>query len=91
MTRISQRFGLTLAAALALAVAASPAQARTVKLDAGAGEGSASTHAVSDKQRSARGPKYCLVDSLTGSRLPAKVCKTEQEWKADGVDIRNLK
>lgn len=34
--------------------------------------------------------RYCVVDSVTGSRIPQRVCKTAREWKADGVDVTNL-
>jgi hypothetical protein len=31
--------------------------------------------------------RYCIVDTITGSRVPVKVCKTRKEWQAEGVDI----
>ncbi|MGN6374828.1 MAG: hypothetical protein ACTHMG_04660, partial [Sphingomonas sp.] len=32
--------------------------------------------------------KYCAkMPAVTGSILRPKVCKTAQQWKADGVDI----
>ncbi|WP_294303435.1 hypothetical protein [uncultured Sphingomonas sp.] len=29
---------------------------------------------------------YCLVDTVTGSRIPRKSCKTRVEWMAQGFD-----
>ena len=34
-------------------------------------------------------PRYCVVETVTGSRIPTKVCKTRDEWKADGFDPLN--
>ena len=31
--------------------------------------------------------RYCIVDAITGSRVPKKVCATRQEWQERGVDI----
>lgn len=33
--------------------------------------------------------RYCVVDQLTGSRLPIKKCKTRKEWLAEGFDPLN--
>jgi hypothetical protein len=33
--------------------------------------------------------RYCVVDEITGSRLPHKVCKTRKEWLAEGFDPLN--
>lgn len=32
------------------------------------------------------GPRYCVMVTETGSRIPTKVCKTRSEWQAEGVD-----
>lgn len=32
-------------------------------------------------------PRYCVVDQITGSRIPQKECHTKAEWQALGVDI----
>jgi len=35
-------------------------------------------------------PKYCMVDTVTGSRIPQKVCKTREAWmREDGFDPLN--
>ena len=30
--------------------------------------------------------KYCVVDTLTGSRISKKTCHTRKEWLAQGFD-----
>lgn len=30
--------------------------------------------------------RVCVVETLTGSRIPYKICKTRAEWVAQGVD-----
>jgi hypothetical protein len=30
--------------------------------------------------------RYCVVDQITGSRLPHKTCKTRKEWLVQGFD-----
>lgn len=34
-------------------------------------------------------PLYCIEDTLTGTRIPRRVCKTATEWRAEGVDPLN--
>lgn len=31
--------------------------------------------------------KYCVVESITGSHMPHKTCKTKSQWSDEGVDI----
>ena len=34
--------------------------------------------------------KYCMVDTVTGSRIPQKICKTRAAWmREDGFDPLN--
>jgi len=34
--------------------------------------------------------KYCMVDTVTGSRIPQKICKTRDAWmREDGFDPLN--
>ena len=35
----------------------------------------------------AKPTRYCVVETLVGSRIPTKVCKTRDEWLDQGVDI----
>lgn len=31
--------------------------------------------------------KYCVIDTVTGTRIPQKTCKTRKEWMRDeGID-----
>lgn len=34
-----------------------------------------------------RQPRYCFVETFTGSRIPHKICKTKAEWAEEGTDI----
>lgn len=41
------------------------------------------------QQESAKGSKqklYCVVETLTGSRLRTKACRTREQWIATGFD-----
>lgn len=39
----------------------------------------------------ARPTRYCIVDRVTGSRVPKRVCATREEWLARGLDVDNPK
>ena len=30
---------------------------------------------------------HCLREAYTGTRIPKKICKTEREWTAEGVEL----
>lgn len=30
--------------------------------------------------------RYCVMETLTGSRIPSKACKTRAEWLVEGFD-----
>ena len=85
MTRNSVRLGIVLAAAVGFVAATSPVQARA----ANAGNAIETAPGASG-QASAPGQekRYCIVDEVTGSRIPVKVCKTKKEWEAQGVRIQ---
>lgn len=34
-------------------------------------------------------PRYCIEDTLTGTRIAKRVCKTATEWRAEGVEPLN--
>ncbi|MEH3159306.1 MAG: hypothetical protein PGN08_10500 [Sphingomonas taxi] len=36
--------------------------------------------------RGASNPRVCIVDQVTGSRLPRRTCRLLSEWRADGID-----
>jgi hypothetical protein len=52
--------------------------------------GVAATPAAQPEKGRAADPKICVVDTLTGSRIAKKVCKTRSEWMVEGVDPLNL-
>jgi len=55
-------------------------------------EAPATASSSSDEQASstAKERQYCIVDRVTGSRIPVKVCKTRKEWmKESGFDPLN--
>lgn len=94
MNLIPNRFvaGLMAGVASALLVAAAPAVAANpdnARSTAGA-PAPAPTPATADADPVAAKPthaRYCIKDQITGSLISKKVCKTKQEWAAEGVDI----
>jgi hypothetical protein len=81
------RSSLLLATAFGLALGAVPANAKNANIDS-------SERADVAAQTAAGGgsgtTKYCVVEKYTGSRLPVKVCKSERQWKKEGVSIDEL-
>ncbi len=75
---------LTLAAALAGLVLSSGAVA-SPKDSAPAVPASAPDGA----QPKAKETRYCVVSTVTGSRIPVKECKTRKDWLAEGFDPLN--
>ncbi len=64
-----------------LAVVAVPASAA----DRQATENTPSTAPASAKTPPEK--KYCVIDTVTGTRIPQKTCKTRKEWMRDeGID-----
>jgi hypothetical protein len=74
------------AAAAGLTFAAVPAYAKNATVDTGERTDVASQAAAGGGSASTR---YCVVERFTGSRLPTKICKTEREWKKEGVNIHD--
>jgi hypothetical protein len=70
--RISSAAVAMIAAAVLVAGATTPAYAADPTTDAPA---KASAKVAKEK-------RYCVVDTLTGSRVPKKVCRTRAEWIA---------
>jgi hypothetical protein len=75
------------AAALGLGLGAVPAHAKDANVDASARTDVAARAAAGG---GASTTKYCIVQRYTHSRLPQKICKTERQWKLDGIDIHEL-
>lgn len=78
-----RRAAFLAAAGISFAAVSLPAQAEMAK-DEGANQ-SASASSNNAKPKTTK--KYCIVDTITGSRVSKKVCKTREEWEAEGVDI----
>lgn len=70
--------GYGLCAALALATITSPASANGRQPSADA---TPTARATPTEARPAK--RYCVVYSVTESRIPRKVCKTRDEWMHD--------
>jgi hypothetical protein len=66
-----------------LAVPASAAEKASAK-SASSGAVLSAASAVTARPTEMR---YCIVEELTGSRIPRKMCKTEREWTAEGVEM----
>ena len=49
------------------------------------------TAAVSATTAAAPAKRYCVVDTLTGSRLQQRECKSLDAWLAEGFDPRAKK
>ncbi|MGL4313067.1 MAG: hypothetical protein ACRCSO_03670 [Sphingomonas sp.] len=82
-----RRIGLSLAAGIAsgLMVAAVPAGASA---PGEAGKTTAAPNAEPTAAAPAAKPqRYCINDTVTGSRLPHRTCLTKEEWAAQGVDV----
>lgn len=38
----------------------------------------------------AREQRVCLVDTITGSRIPKRECRTRSDWASRNVDLKGL-
>jgi mannosyltransferase OCH1-like enzyme len=86
------RRSAALAATAALMAFAAPAAAETPTSQAGVTAAAASTtvsHLAKAKKASGE-RKYCVKMNMTESRIAKKICKTKNEWAADGTDIDDL-
>jgi hypothetical protein len=82
---IKSLFAATALAGLALSTAATAADAK----DRIAGSAPVADAAAPAAAPARAEPRYCIVDTVTGSRIPTKVCKTRSEWKKQGFDPLN--
>jgi hypothetical protein len=74
-----------LAAAASLSMLPVQASARAAAKEQSAADGMGNTIAAAPG--SAKVTKYCFVDTMTGSRIPVKECKTKKEWEDLGVQV----
>ena len=71
----------------ALIAAASPALADTARAPAEPATTASSAAPVqAPTAKPARAQRYCVSETLTGSRLPQKVCQTRKQWLDQGFD-----
>jgi len=66
-----------------LSIAASPVVARDARPATATTDSTRATDAVRIKSSAQR---YCVVDSVTGSRIPLKICQTRAQWLEEGFD-----
>ncbi|MES2042329.1 MAG: hypothetical protein V4475_00535 [Pseudomonadota bacterium] len=71
-------------ATLAFAAPALAAGPETTTANVASADGAVVTNTVQAASNVDR--RYCVVEELTGSRLPHKICKTRKEWLAEGFD-----
>jgi hypothetical protein len=81
MTNLVIRSSVVLTATLAFVAAGIPAQARAAE-QGNTIQSSAQPDSAKETQK-----RYCVVDTVTGSRIPLKVCKSKKEWEDEGVQI----
>lgn len=84
--RVAARLSALAAIGLSVAsfaVSAGAAERENVKV-AASGAALSAASAVTGRPAEKR---YCLRETFTGTRIPKKVCMTEREWKAEGVEL----
>jgi hypothetical protein len=84
VTKFSNSLAASTLIAAGLACVAAPASAEEQNASAAT---VAATASAAASATSADNKKYCIVESLTGSRMPKKLCRTKAEWQREGVDI----
>ena len=80
------RLSILAAIGLSFASLAVPAQAAQ-KENGKAAASSVALSAASSVAGRPAGTLYCLREAHTGTRIPRKICKTEREWAAEGVEL----
>jgi hypothetical protein len=84
---IALRASLAVAAGLStVALAAGPADAAP-RPDTAPAAQTEETSGGAPAVDAAKAKKYCVMQTITGSRMPKKTCRTAEEWKAEGVDV----
>lgn len=94
MTRIfTSSMGLVTFAAGMAAVAAGPAYAQSsartaanYAVAAGSGQAVGAVERV-PARRNDRAGRICIDQDQTGTRIPRRVCRTQQEWEALGATV----
>jgi hypothetical protein len=76
-----------LTSGLAVAFAAVPGSAASTNTTTEAAM--AASASESTAQAAPTKKRYCVVQEVTGSRMPVKTCKSKEEWEALGVELPN--
>lgn len=72
-----------------LIAAASPAATRADVSSAASAPAALAPAASADTPvpaKAAKAKRYCVQNTITGSRLPQRTCQTRDEWLAQGFD-----
>ena len=83
MHAISRHFGTRLVMLAAVSIVAASA--------APAASNAAAPKSASATQSAKPAKLYCLEETITGSRIPRKDCRTIEQWKADGYEVKAKK
>ena len=85
MHTISRHFGTRLAMIAVTAIA-------VASVSAPAAADAAAPRAAHVATKSAKSEKlYCVEDAVTGTRIRHKDCRTIEQWKADGYEVKAKK
>jgi len=87
MTRSFTAPAALAAAMLVFGVAAAPVSAAAGKSTARTESADSGTSTPTKAESGQRKVRYCFVDEITGSRIPAKICRTKEQWEALGVEV----
>lgn len=73
--------------ALSFGGAVAPAFAEPARAASGVVAATSKSAAATSGSRDQAGTRrYCIVDTITGSRVPVKQCRTRADWLKDGFD-----
>ncbi|MEG3125709.1 hypothetical protein [Sphingomonas sp. GB1N7] len=71
----------------ALIAVATPAFADVAKpMSDASAEVSTAPAATAAPKSAVKPTRYCIKETITGSRLPTRVCNTREDWLAQGFD-----
>ena len=76
---------MTVSLAIGLLVATAHARAAPPTADEQSAEAGPSSRAP--KAKPAAATKYCVLEEITGSRIPKKICRSREEWIELGVEL----
>ena len=74
-------------ASLAIGLLAAPVQARAAGPTADEQSAEAAPSSRAPKAKPGAATKYCVLEEITGSRIPKKICRSKEEWIKLGVEL----